>query len=528
MNSIYTLNLDPTVFTLFGFSLKWYSLAYIFGFIFAFFFVKYLLRRLPNHSLGHKAVDDLFSYMVLGVLLGGRLGYVLFYNFSHYLANPIEILYLWRGGMSFHGAVIGVICAALYFAKVFKSSFWLVVDLVVLCAPVGLFLGRLANFVNGELYGRPTDGTWGVVFPASPDLLPRHPSQLYEAGLEGVALFAIMLILFSIPRLRLKRGVFAGFFILFYGLFRMLCEVFREPDVQIGFLFERVTMGQILSLPMILFGIFIIFWRGKKTIAGPIYFTALNLNDYVGKLKHAFFSRLGGVSTGGNATLNVSLDTKDDDKNVVKNRQLVAQSLGVSLDEMLVSRQEHTNICINITKEVLKNWNNKTSPIADSLATKEAGIALAMKTADCCPLAFYEPAAGIAAIVHSGWRGSLIGVIDATVKEIIKAGGKIENIIVAVGPFFQGKEYVVQADFYQEFTKVDAGFTRFFSTRKNGYTFLFRKFIEYKLKTLKIKNYEISPFDTYKEENFFFSHRRGMVKKDDTSGRQMDAVKLIK
>jgi phosphatidylglycerol:prolipoprotein diacylglycerol transferase len=206
-------------------------------------------------------VAELIIYLAAGVLFGGRLGYVLFYNLPYYLHHPVKIVAVWDGGMSFHGGLIGVTMAGLLFSRNSGVPFWSLTELVVPVAPLGLFLGRLGNFINGELWGRPSDVPWAVIFPRAPlvhgVIVPRHPSQLYEAILEGLVLFAIIWILVEKPR---PKGVLFGTFLALYGLFRCFLEFFRQPDLQLGFIGGVITMGQMLSIPMILIGLSVIVW----------------------------------------------------------------------------------------------------------------------------------------------------------------------------------------------------------------------------------------------------------------------------
>jgi phosphatidylglycerol:prolipoprotein diacylglycerol transferase len=251
-----SLGLDPIAFQLGGFALRWYSLSYIVGILAAWWLLVRMVRR-PGSPMTAAQVDDLITWATLGVILGGRTGYVLFYNPAQYLADPLAFFKLWEGGMSFHGGLAGVILAIFLYARSQKLSALRILDYVAVVTPIGLFLGRLANFVNGELWGRPTDGSWGIIFPdAGPE--PRHPSQLYEAALEGLLLLAVLSVLFWATNARQKPGLLGGLFIAGYGLSRFVIEYFREPDAQLGVLSVGLTMGQLLSLPMILLGLFLI------------------------------------------------------------------------------------------------------------------------------------------------------------------------------------------------------------------------------------------------------------------------------
>ncbi|MDD3182687.1 MAG: prolipoprotein diacylglyceryl transferase [Alphaproteobacteria bacterium] len=250
--------LDPILLSIGPIHVRWYALAYLAGFVLGIWLCKKLAALSPNGPSA-KDYDDFLTWAVLGTVLGGRLGYVLFYQFDYYLQAPLEALQIWHGGMSFHGGMLGVIAAAYFFARSRKLRFFAFTDILACVTPIGLGLGRLANFVNGELFGRVTDVPWAVIFPRGGDL-PRHPSQLYEASLEGVLLFAFMMAYVRIPQLRSKAGVLSGLFLSEYAAFRFVAEFFREPDAQLGFLLAGTTMGQLLCLPMFLAGLAIIAW----------------------------------------------------------------------------------------------------------------------------------------------------------------------------------------------------------------------------------------------------------------------------
>ena len=241
-----------------GFGIRWYALAYLAGLLAGW----YLLRREANKiysPLRHETVDILLNYVLFGIIIGGRLGYILFYNSAYYLAHPQAILRIWEGGMAFHGALLGIAIAILIMAKRHHVPFFLLTDRIALVVPIGLFFGRLSNFINGELYGRVTAVPWAMVFPNS-DGQPRHPSQLYEAGLEGLLLGVIMLMLWRRGWLQ-QHGRVTGVLLAGYGVARSLIEFVREPDVQIGLLLDSVSMGQLLSVPMIIFGAYLIMRR---------------------------------------------------------------------------------------------------------------------------------------------------------------------------------------------------------------------------------------------------------------------------
>ena len=238
-----------------GFGIRWYAVAYLVGLLAGW----YLLRREADHKqspLHPQTVDVLVNYVLFGVIIGGRLGYILFYNSGYYLAHPLAMLRIWEGGMAFHGALLGIAIAVLIMAKRHHVPFFVLTDRIALVVPIGLFFGRLSNFINGELYGRVTAVPWAMVFPIS-DGQPRHPSQLYEAGLEGLLLGVIMLILWRRRWLQ-QHGRITGVLLAGYGVARSMIEFVREPDAQIGLLLDIVSMGQLLSVPMIIFGVYLI------------------------------------------------------------------------------------------------------------------------------------------------------------------------------------------------------------------------------------------------------------------------------
>jgi phosphatidylglycerol:prolipoprotein diacylglycerol transferase len=208
-------------------------------------------------------MDDYVTWVTLGIILGGRLGYVLFYKPGYYLHHPLEALMVWQGGMAFHGGALGVIIATWWFCRREKLDWVAFADRVVVVVPIGIFFGRLANFINGELWGRAADVPWAMVFPGDPQQLPRHPSQLYQAGLEGLALFLLLITLCAIPRLRARTGFLSGAFLAGYGVARLAGEIFREPDAHLGFLVGGATMGQLLSVPMVLAGAWLM-WRPRR------------------------------------------------------------------------------------------------------------------------------------------------------------------------------------------------------------------------------------------------------------------------
>ena len=251
-------SLDPVIFEIGPFALRWYALAYIAGLMLGWRYVIMLsqsARLWPQGPpAGREAIDDLLMWITFGVIFGGRLGYVIFYNPGYFLAHPGDILAVWQGGMAFHGGLLGVIVAIIIFARRHDIPMLSLGDMVAGAVPIGLFFGRLANFINSELWGRVTQSPWGVVFPNGGPL-PRHPSQLYEAGLEGLLLFVLLGFLIWRHGILARPGLTIGVFLTGYGASRALIEQVREPDTHLGYIFSGITMGQILSLPMIAAGI---------------------------------------------------------------------------------------------------------------------------------------------------------------------------------------------------------------------------------------------------------------------------------
>ena len=250
---------DPVALAVGPLAIRWYGIAYLLGFVLGWRYCLGLAARFPSATVTPKAYDDFLLWVVLGVIVGGRLGYVLFYQLSFYSAAPLEILEVWHGGMSFHGGFLGFLIASLWFCRKHGVAILPFGDGLAAAAPIGLFFGRLANFVNGELWGRVTDVPWGMVFPGAGDL-PRHPSQLYHAALEGLLLFVLLAIAVRHPAVRRRPGAVIALFLIGYALCRGFVEFFREPDAQIGFLYGGVTMGQLLSLPLFFAGV-VMLWR---------------------------------------------------------------------------------------------------------------------------------------------------------------------------------------------------------------------------------------------------------------------------
>lgn len=250
---------DPIIFSIGPLAVRWYGLMYLIGFVAAYGLI-IKLAKIRDLDMGRDAVADYLFYAVLGVVLGGRIGYTLFYNADYYLRHPLEILYVWQGGMSFHGGLLGVLVASLLFCRNRDYPVLLTGDILVTASTVGLGCGRIGNFINAELWGRPTDLPWGMVFPGA-GAMPRHPSQLYQAVLEGVVL---LLVLWWLHRRKSPPGVPLFTFFLLYGMFRFLVEFVREPDAHLGLLWAQMSMGQLLSLPMILVGIAGLVWVWRK------------------------------------------------------------------------------------------------------------------------------------------------------------------------------------------------------------------------------------------------------------------------
>ena len=248
-------NFDPVALEIFSLEIRWYSLAYIFGIILGWFLAKKLF--IQDIEVKNK-FDDYLTYLIIGIILGGRLGYIIIYNLSFYINNPLDIFKIWQGGMSFHGGLIGVIFASIFFAKKNNQNTFLYLDIVALVAPVGLFFGRIANFINSELYGTITNVPWAVTF-VQIDNLPRHPSQLYEALLEGLFLF--LLLIYFKNKFSNKPGVISGLFLIIYSIFRFIVEFYRVPDEQLGYIFLNLTMGQVVSLIFILSGVILFYLK---------------------------------------------------------------------------------------------------------------------------------------------------------------------------------------------------------------------------------------------------------------------------
>ena len=252
-------NFDPVAFQILSLEIRWYSLAYIIGIILGWAYCKKRLIK-DQHILS--LFDDFITYLIIGVILGGRIGYVLFYNLKYYLENPFEILMVWNGGMSFHGGLIGVVFATQLFSNKHKVNQFVFLDLVALSAPIGIFFGRIANFINSELIGKATDLPWSVQFILV-DNIKRHPSQLYEAFFEGIVLFILLRYFFRKNYLH-NPGKVSALFLIFYSIFRFFAEFFRSPDFQVGYLIFNLTLGQLISVIFLITGIFLFYFKNYE------------------------------------------------------------------------------------------------------------------------------------------------------------------------------------------------------------------------------------------------------------------------
>jgi phosphatidylglycerol---prolipoprotein diacylglyceryl transferase len=250
------VNIDPILINLGPIHLSWYGLMYVIGFVAAYLLVRYRMKK-RDFGLSKPELEDLFFYLIFGLIIGARLGYVLFYDLKMYLSEPLEIFAVWHGGMSFHGGLIGVLVVGIVFSRKHHKSFWKIADLFIVTAPIGLGFGRIGNFINGELYGRVTDVPWGMIFPRGGPL-PRHPSQLYESLLEGWVLFALLWLMKDGKRI--PQGGLLALFLILYGCFRFFVEFFREPDPQLGFVLGPFSMGQVLCFLMIVGGVALYFY----------------------------------------------------------------------------------------------------------------------------------------------------------------------------------------------------------------------------------------------------------------------------
>ena len=247
-------NLNPVALEIFSLKIHWYSLAYIFGIMFGWIYCK---KKLIDDKKILDLFDGLINYLIIGIIVGGRVGYILIYNLDYYLANISEILMIWKGGMSFHGGLVGIVVSTFIFSKKNNVNAFIFLDLIAIVAPIGIFLGRISNFINSELYGKESDIFWSVKFLAV-DEIYRHPSQIYEAIFEGIVLFLILNYLYR-KKIFINPGVISSIFLILYSIFRIIIEYFREPDIQLGYLIFNLTMGQIVSIIFLIFGIYLFF-----------------------------------------------------------------------------------------------------------------------------------------------------------------------------------------------------------------------------------------------------------------------------
>ena len=247
-------NLNPVALEIFSLKIHWYSLAYIFGIMFGWIYCK---KKLIEDKKILDLFDGLINYLIIGIIVGGRVGYILIYNLDYYLANFSEILMIWKGGMSFHGGLVGIVVSTYIYSKKNNINAFIFLDLIALVAPIGIFLGRISNFINSELYGKESDIFWSVKFLAV-DEVYRHPSQIYEAIFEGIVLFLILNYLYR-KKVFINPGVISSIFLILYSIFRIIIEYFREPDIQLGYLIFNLTMGQIVSIIFLIFGIYLFF-----------------------------------------------------------------------------------------------------------------------------------------------------------------------------------------------------------------------------------------------------------------------------
>ena len=247
-------NLNPVALEIFSLKIHWYSLAYIFGIMFGWIYCK---KKLIDDKKILDLFDGLINYLIIGIIVGGRVGYILIYNLDYYLANISEILMIWKGGMSFHGGLVGIVVSTFIFSKKNNVNAFIFLDLIAIVAPIGIFLGRISNFINSELYGKESDIFWSVKFLAV-DEVYRHPSQIYEAIFEGIVLFLILNYLYR-KKIFINPGVISSIFLILYSVFRIIIEYFREPDIQLGYLIFNLTMGQIVSIIFLIFGIYLFF-----------------------------------------------------------------------------------------------------------------------------------------------------------------------------------------------------------------------------------------------------------------------------
>lgn len=521
-------NISPIAFSILGFPIRWYALAYIIGFILAFYYIKYILRNSTNNKLSYIQLDDLFSYMILGIILGGRIGYTLFYNFNYYINNPIAIFKLWEGGMSFHGGLLGGIITLVLWCKKNKQQFLYIADIICMSIPIGLFFGRIANFINAELYGRITTSKFGIIFPHT-NGLPRHPSQLYEALTEGLLLFIILYIMRKFKSIKNRSGIIAFSFIGLYGIARTSMEVFREPDAHIGFLKYGFTMGQILTIPMLLISITSIIYLMKKQENSEDFIISPLLET--NKIITRFFTRQNGVSKGVFESANCKFETSDNIENVKENRNILLSSIGLNASKQLITvNQKHTKDILVITSPIT-TIDKYLSLEVDGIITNQTNIAIGILTADCVPLLISDEENNLIGAIHCGWQGIYKNIVHEAINKMIQLGSQPKNIKAALGPCLKQKSYEVDKDFKDKIEKQDKNFSKLFKALKNKkYLFNCTQYCKLKLEKEGIKQIEILNFDTYTNSNLFFSYRRSVITKDYANntptdeGRQLSII----
>lgn len=524
-------NISPIAFSILGLEIRWYALAYIFGFILAELYIKQILKKSTNNPISYKQLDSITTYIIVGVILGGRFGYILFYNFEYYSSNLLSIFKLWEGGMSFHGGLIGAVSSFYIWCKIYKKPFLYIADIISMVAPIGLFLGRVANFINAELYGRKTSSVFGIIFPGT-DGIPRHPSQLYEAFMEGILLFIILKILRSFKQIRNRYGITLFSFLGLYGIFRIIAELFREPDPQLGYLWNGITMGQILSLPMVILSITSIIYLYYKSPVIDIYVSSPLLESF--NVITRFFTRNGGISEGVFKSSNAKFETSDKKENVEMNRKLMLQTINCDAKTNLITlNQQHTNKIITILEPI--NDTSKFLNIeADGIITNQKKLAIGVITADCIPVLLFDTKLQLLCILHCGWKGIYNNIIHEAILKFKSIGSNIKNLLVALGPSLKQKSYEVDTDFYKNIISQDLKYTKLFKPVKNKYLFDCTLYCLMKLKQEGIKNSKIDiiDLDTYTNEDLFFSYRRSLITKDHLNiptneGRQLSIIMKI-
>ncbi|MDR3126081.1 MAG: prolipoprotein diacylglyceryl transferase [Rickettsiales bacterium] len=512
---------SPVAFSLFGLPVRWYALAYIAGFSFAFAYVLRLMAGALENRITRGGLDDILSWSIIGVIAGGRLGYVAIYNPGYFAAHPLDILKIYQGGMSFHGGFLGAVGAIALWCRRNKMPVFPLLDFVAMAAPIGLFLGRVANFVNGELYGRVTSSPFGMVFPNS-DGLPRHPSQLYEAALEGLALFAVLNMLYRVKAVRRRPGVIGFSFVLGYGVARAIAEIFREPDAQIGYILS-LTMGQWLSVPVIIAGIAGIWIFAGKKPAARRFASSPNID-----VPHVFATRLGGVSKRPFASLNCRFETSDPPGNVAENRRRVLALIGG--DRLFTLNQKHTGKVVVIEKPDV-NPEGCLRFEADALVTAVPGVAIGVLTADCVPVLLHDPVRKVVAAVHCGWRGIYGGIVKAAIGEMARLGSRPKDIRAALGPSLRQASYEVDEKFRNSIALRDVRDAGFFRPAggpgREKFLFDCAGYARARLREAGVRDITVLPFDTFGEADLFFSYRRSLLTGDFAAGGPMDEGRML-